>query len=258
LARRAEKMLREYFSLRVLITLVALALAVTHLFRPELTVDSITLVLGLVAVLPWLQPVVKSFEMLGVKFELQELRAQVADARGAAANASNLATFAKVGSSARSAQPTDSSPGEMEHLADEYEKIRATQKSGPQRTEAMTRVVRQMIDLSPRQPDFNVGSALASPRPGLRLAAYSYLYEMKDTNFLRDLVESVTQREDKPFGQYWGLQAISSLLENVQPQELPRDIVESLARFSARVPPGTDRDYVVRNILKVIQAHRAE
>lgn len=61
-------------------------------------IDSITAFFAFVAILPWLQPIIKTVEMLGMKLELQELKGQVAEARGAAESASQQATFALVSS----------------------------------------------------------------------------------------------------------------------------------------------------------------
>lgn len=63
--------------LRVTITVITVALAILHAFNRTITIDSTTIILCVVASLPWLQPLLKSIELLGVKFELQELKATV-------------------------------------------------------------------------------------------------------------------------------------------------------------------------------------
>jgi hypothetical protein len=60
------------------LTLGALVLVVVHLIWPHVRIDSITLVLLAVALLPWLSPLFKSIELPGGwKFEFQELKRQV-------------------------------------------------------------------------------------------------------------------------------------------------------------------------------------
>ncbi len=61
--------------LRQLVTLGALILASVHLLWPELAIDSVTLVLLVIALLPWLAPIFKSLEFPGGwKIEFQELQ----------------------------------------------------------------------------------------------------------------------------------------------------------------------------------------
>jgi hypothetical protein len=60
--------------LRSAVTAVGLVLAAIHASNPSITIDTVTIILLIFAMLPWLQPLFKSVELLGVKFELQELR----------------------------------------------------------------------------------------------------------------------------------------------------------------------------------------
>jgi hypothetical protein len=61
---------------QIVITVVAVAVAVGHFVWPELRIDGITLILLLVAAVPWLLPLFKSVELPGgVKLEFQELQA---------------------------------------------------------------------------------------------------------------------------------------------------------------------------------------
>jgi hypothetical protein len=58
-----------------LITLSALAIALTHLLWPGLAIDAITLVLIGIAVVPWLAPIFRSLEFPGGwKFEFAEVK----------------------------------------------------------------------------------------------------------------------------------------------------------------------------------------
>jgi hypothetical protein len=61
---------------QVVVSTGALGIAVLHLVIPHLTIDAITLVLILVAMVPWLLPLFKSVELPGgVKLEFQDLQA---------------------------------------------------------------------------------------------------------------------------------------------------------------------------------------
>lgn len=61
--------------LRQTVTLCALLLAIAHLIWPNIAIDAITLALVVIAILPWLAPLVKSLELPGGwKVEFQELQ----------------------------------------------------------------------------------------------------------------------------------------------------------------------------------------
>jgi hypothetical protein len=255
-------MFKSNTSLRAIISIAAIALAIIHLSCPSVIPDNATLVLLLIAAIPWLQPLVKSVEMFGIKVEMQQLKDQVADAHGAAESASQQAMFARVSSSTAETESDSLSVAnqaavpeeEMQRLAREYDEIRSSQSSGYTRTEAMTKVVSRMIDLAKRFPNFDFRNALTSSR-GLRLAGYAYLYAREvpsKAEDLKELVETVTRREDKPFGQYWGLQSIFHVLQRVKREEVSDEIAASLHRFAAAVPRGTDRAYEVQRIIKYL------
>jgi hypothetical protein len=70
--------------LRQVVTLVALVLALAHVIFPSLAIDAITLGLLVISVIPWIAPLVKSFELPGGwKIELQEMQAATAKVRDA-------------------------------------------------------------------------------------------------------------------------------------------------------------------------------
>ncbi len=58
--------MKQNLALRIVATVLALVVAAVHLLMPELRIDSITIVLLVIAVLPWAQPLIKSIELLGV------------------------------------------------------------------------------------------------------------------------------------------------------------------------------------------------
>lgn len=61
--------------LRLAVTICALILAIGHLIWPNIAIDAITLALVVIAILPWLAPLVKSLELPGGwKVEFQELQ----------------------------------------------------------------------------------------------------------------------------------------------------------------------------------------
>ncbi|MGD0707579.1 MAG: hypothetical protein ABSA51_03905 [Anaerolineaceae bacterium] len=62
-------------NVQLAITVGAILVAVAHLIWPKLTIDSITVLLFVIAVIPWLTPLFKSIEIPGgLKFEFQDLQ----------------------------------------------------------------------------------------------------------------------------------------------------------------------------------------
>jgi hypothetical protein len=109
-----------------------------------------------------------------------------------------------------------------------------------------------MIAAARKANGFDVTRALAARDPGLRLAAYVYLYERPKTDLLPDLTDSVADLEMKPFNQYWGLQAVRRTIELPDARRLHTSIRNRLAKMEEELPPGTDRAYELRRILSLV------
>ncbi|HXM48540.1 MAG TPA: hypothetical protein VN956_11910 [Pyrinomonadaceae bacterium] len=244
--------MKNNLPLKIIVSVLGILAAIVHAWKPELRVDSVTIILLVIAALPWAQPLIKSIELLGVKLELQELQDKVAEAKGAAESATRQVGLALAASSQvpqTAAADERGVANEINSLAEEYNNIRATQSSGDARTDAMTRVVSRMVEVARRTQSFDLVTALAGKDRGVRLFAYAFLYERPDGAFLLPLVDSVTRIEDKPFGQYWGLQTLKKVLP-LAPADKQRGAKESLRAFSERIPSGTDRDYELRQLLR--------
>ena len=69
------------------------------------------------------------------------------------------------------------------------------------------------------------------------------------------LVHIVTDGvEDKPFGQFWALEALQQTLErNASDPAVLKEIEPKLGAYLSRLPVGTDRWRVVREIVEVIR-----
>jgi len=66
---------RKITIIKTLSTSVAIIISIVHIYYPDIKVDSITLSLLVIAVLPWLAPIFKSVELPGgMKFELQDFK----------------------------------------------------------------------------------------------------------------------------------------------------------------------------------------
>ena len=241
--------------LRVCLTVVAIAVAISHAKWPSVTIDGVTLGLIVLAVLPWLAPIIKSIELPGVgKIELQEVKAQVEELRGQTASASQKADTALASKTTSLPNAVDTlealSPEQrFLTLAGKYNHIRKTQKPGGLRTSAMTEIVGEMIALAPSAPIATVSPFLTEEDDGKRLFAYAHIYARPEPQVLSDLVRSVTEKEDTPFGQYWGIQAIGRVVQ-AAPESVTLQTRNALQNFLTKLKKGTDRYYELSKIMK--------
>jgi hypothetical protein len=241
--------------LRVFLTVVAIAVAISHARWPDVKIDGVTLGLVVLAALPWLAPIIKSIELPGVgKIELQEVKAQVEELRGQTASASQKADTALASKTTSMSSPmqvpgTLSPEERLLTLAAKYNHIRKTQKPGGLRTGAMTEIVGEMIALASSIPIVTTSPFLTEEDDGKRLFAYAHLYALPEPQLLSDLVRSVAEKEDKPFGQYWGIQAIGRVVQ-VAPDSVDSQTRNTLQNFLTKLKKGTDRYYELSRIMK--------
>lgn len=77
--------------LRQVVSLGALLLALSHIIWPQLAIDAVALTLIVIAILPWLAPLIKSLELPGGwKVEFQELQKAASRAESAGLLATEL------------------------------------------------------------------------------------------------------------------------------------------------------------------------
>lgn len=136
---------------------------------------------------------------------------------------------------------------EIERLIDQYNEIRFTTPSGGRRTAAMTKVANEMIETTKGRSDFDLTIYLTSDDAGRRLAGFSYLYANPDPQRIPDLIDALLA-EDKPFSQYWALQALRKLVET-DPTKLGQRSITRLRAFLAQMTFSSDRKRALRSIL---------
>jgi hypothetical protein len=240
-------------ALRIVIPIVAIVALTVHLSHPALALDSFSLGAIVLGLLPWLGAIIKSIELPGgAKFELQALEQKIDTARGAAESADQKADLALAARATGITMGAESQPDKpqstLASLSERYNKVRASLKPGDERTIEMTAIVNQMIAAARRERPTDLLELLRSPDRGQRLAGYAAAYADSDPRVLSELVASVTRREDKPFGQYWGLQAVRRVAE--RETHVPHDVIALLQEYAKAVPRGTDREYEVMRILE--------
>ena len=139
---------------------------------------------------------------------------------------------------------------ELRRLAEEYNRIRLTMKSGHERTRRMGAVVAAMKAAHRKLPDIDLRQCLHSSDRGVRLAGFASLADEPDPRLTGDLVESLIDREDKPFGQWWGIVALGKQCEadrSALSSEMRRRLEEELR---PRLSPTSDRAQELTRVLE--------
>lgn len=139
-------------------------------------------------------------------------------------------------------------------LAARYNEIRWTMPSGQARTQAMSDVVDEMVNLLRGARDFDVESHLRSGDRGLRLAAAAYLYANPDPAWGRALAEAAVS-EDKPFNEYWALKALREVFRG-HCEFLDAETRNLLQRRLNQLLPGNDRAGQIKKLLRDCPARR--
>lgn len=66
--------MKSFKKIQISITIAALIVLIIHIFHPSINIDVIALTLIIIAMIPWMIPLLKSLELPGgIKFEFQEL-----------------------------------------------------------------------------------------------------------------------------------------------------------------------------------------
>lgn len=158
-------------------------------------------------------------------------------------------------SDARAATELDrTAPAErLAALVREYNTIRKTQASGPERTREMTRVFRQMMEAARESPDFDVIQRLDDRDRGWRLAAYAAVHANPRPEHLEPLVRSLIRHSaqsgggNKPFCEYWGIEALDRALRAGQAGP---DMLNQLLSWARGLEKGSDRLAAMTRILQ--------
>ena len=116
----------------------------------------------------------------------------------------------------------------------------------------MTRIVAEMITLL-SGVDTDASDYLESKDRGLQLAGFAYLYANPDSGRSQELVLALTQEDQEPFSQYWGLRSLRKQLA-VDPSSLDFNSRRELESLQERLDPRSDRGYELREALREAEA----
>jgi hypothetical protein len=209
--------------IRILITIVAIAvLAATWFFPTKAKVDASGIALLVLALLPWIVPIMHITELdlggnvIKLQDQIKELQkskdlsdAEIKQIRELLRVTTNMAR-AQIGpnpdiTSSESAE-TDVKIAELKasFMPLYNDRFRSTRLSD------LTKVVAQLVPLMAQKTNFDPLPSLGSRDPADRIAAIAYIYGKPDWKYLDRLITAASG-EDKPFIQYWAVEAIGAI-----------------------------------------------
>ncbi|MFJ8039288.1 hypothetical protein ACIRBX_02085 [Kitasatospora sp. NPDC096147] len=235
-----------------LVSLGALGIGVLHTVRPELKVDAVTVVLAVVAVVPWLGELFESIELPGgTKLQYRQLQERVeavelqaAQARSVGDDASRQARVALAAAGGEGVRGGT----ELAALIAEFTDLRRREPSGPARTYQQEQIFVELARITPGLDAFDPATALRSTDAGVRLAAYARLYAKPELEYWPELVEAALA-EPLGFSQYWAIHAINALITVSGVGHVRLDAARRLRALLPQLPPGGDRHGVLRTVL---------
>ncbi|MGP4111705.1 hypothetical protein ACTWP5_12410 [Streptomyces sp. 4N509B] len=241
----------------------AVALAVAHMVWPDLAIDTITVMLLVVAVAPWLGGIfdtielpgglVMAYRQLARRVEANEERTARLDQEvdGASANARVALAAAGSGDWEQGRSEPEHAPAArrtMDRLATHYTELRQSVPGGPARTAEQERVFAEMLRVTPRVAVLDVEAMLSSDDPGQRLASVARLHAVPDPTHFASLVDAAV-REPLPFVKYWAFNALGRAIDEIGADQVSVGTVRKLRAHLADVPPGSDRSRALQRVL---------
>jgi hypothetical protein len=233
--------------LGVLVTVMAIGAIVVHTIVPSLKSDTLTLVLVVVALLPWLGNLLESVELPGGwKVQYRGLEERVENTEKATARAgtqaAEAASTAQVAIGVAGTKLPDTTRATMDdirNLSKEFARLRALPHQ-LSRTQEMDRLFGALAAVAPTVPDFDPTTALDDEEAGLRLAGYAYLYSRPDSNHIAELAHALLQ-EQSSFNQYWAIRSLRVLIAQTGLDTLPVTIYDQLRKLKDELPADSAR-----------------
>lgn len=224
----------------IIISILSIILIIINFLYPD-KIDSITLILFGICFIPWIIPFVKSIELPGVTVEINELKGAISN------NAMKMeVAIAGIGNPAYQFLSDD----KISELAKIYNDIRKKLVRSDYRTNEMTKVMNLMLNLSGSIKNIEIENYINSDDDGLNLFGYAYTYLNPEEKYLSLIINSIYKSDAKPFNQYWGLSSIQKILSKHGINKIASNDINSLKKLSKEFLPGTDRSYVINQILK--------
>jgi hypothetical protein len=245
--------------LGVVVSVVALIAAVAHLVWPNIKIDTITVLLLVVALLPWLGDLLDSIELPGgwkVQYRALEERQESVERAAAEADALAVEATSTAQAALGAAQIIDPSaaPATMDTvrlLAEEYHRLRSQPRTRT-RTPELDRLFGAMVAIMPKVPGFDPDEALRDEDAGIRLAGYAFLYGRPDSSRLAEVVDALA-REQTAFNQYWAIRTVAALLERADLSAVPDSVATQLRELMDRLPPDTSRHVQLAALMQARQ-----
>lgn len=252
-----------YRGLRITITVIALVAILLRITFPTLfeRIDSVSVALIVVAVIPWLSPIVSKISIPGlIETELRELKKEVQEAKDDVASAAKIALrsqdvalLSKIETTGDAKQSGSSQ--RLIELGQEYVVIRGSMPSGPARTAAMDNHFGEMLQEARRLGKYWPGheDALRNADAGRQLSAIAYAFAFPEASNISSLID-VVENAKQSFIQYWGLRTIQRAIDADTPYSIKDK--ERLIKLKNAFRSGTDRFFIISSIAQALENNR--
>lgn len=140
--------------------------------------------------------------------------------------------------------------GKLAKLVDAYNHVRSTMQSGNARTSKAVEIIKAMFLLSQHLQAFDIEKALKSFNNGERISGFAYLYTKPDYKYVNALVDAIIT-DPTNFGQYWGIQALRSVVDTKQNSSLDTGLKAKLVVYYESLRSDTDRKWELAKILGI-------
>jgi hypothetical protein len=230
------------------VTALALAAGVAHLVAPNLKIDAITVLLLVVALLPWLGELLESIELPGgwklqyraLADKVEETEQQASQAATRAREAVSTANVA-IGATRIGDRTVVNSIADVNDLIDEYRQLRQLPAS-PGRTQQMDQLFGRMVVVVSTTAQFDAAAALKDDDPAVRLTGYASLYGVPDPTMIDVAIDALVKerRLTSSFNEYWAIMVVRALAAR-DPVSLNADRRARLELVLNQLPIGSRR-----------------
>lgn len=143
------------------------------------------------------------------------------------------------------------SPDEqLQRLIESYNHIRNSFPVGSSRTSKTTEIIKAMMDLVSSLINFDITAALKSVDNGERLSGYAFLYMKPSIEYVDLLVDAII-RDPTAFGQYWGIQALRTIVNAQEIYKFDNSSHKKLKDYYDKLKNDTDRKYELGKVLQL-------
>jgi hypothetical protein len=227
--------------LGLVISLIAVLAAVTHVIWPSAHIDGTTALLLGIALIPWLGELLESIELPGgLKVKYREIARRQDEVEASAREASSTAQAA-LGAAG-------SVRNDVDELIAKFRDLRSRPSAGM--SAEIDRLFGALVNAVPN--DFDATQALASSDDSVRFAGYASAFGRAEPELLIPAADALA-REESRFIQYWALNTIQRIVAVNGTRIVPKSLIEQLRSLERSLLEDSSRRRPVVALLNMVR-----